>query len=200
MNLLKILANPTKQVKATMQKARRRVQAFAKSIKQGKLDKKNTTYQDIQDYLKNAPKKYRRYNRKIGAYEPITPRGKEKQTDEFADFFLKLNKMINEGRNAQEEIERQTMKKDYHLSEAVLDLMESRGMSIDEYDSDSDNAKQLHLENAMDYYNIDKLNQEQMEKISQITNNLDNYNLRDIYDGVFAIHNTTESGAVFSEI
>ena len=88
MNLLKILVNPTKQVKATMQKARRRVQAFAKSIKQGKLDKKNTTYQDMQDYLKNAPKKYRRYNRKIGAYEPITPRGKEKQSDEFADFFL----------------------------------------------------------------------------------------------------------------
>lgn len=191
----------SKAVKGIMQKARRRVSAFQKAIKNKKLDKNKTTnYNDFQEFLKNSNKKFRRYNRKIGAYEPITPRGKLRSSEEFSNFVLDINEYINTSRTAQEEIERQDIIKQHNLSYDILDLMDIQGIDVSEYDSDSDDAKHLHLDNAMNEYNIDLLNPEQMKKISQISRNLDNYNLRDIYDAVYSIANESESRSVFSEI
>lgn len=196
----------SKAIKGIMQKARRRISAFQKAFKQGKLNKKSyekskeTNILDLQEYLKTSNKKFRRYNRKIGMYEPITPRGKLKQSSEFEQFVLDINQFINETRTAQEEIERQDIIKQHNLSDDILNLMDIQGIDVSEYDSDSDDAKHLHLDNAMNEYNIDLFNSEQMKKISQLSRNLENYNLRDIYDAVYSIANESESGAVFSEI
>lgn len=184
-----------------MQKARRRIGSFIKSFKQGKLDKnKTSSYTDMQSYLKSSNKKFRRYNRKIGAYEPITPRGKLRSSEEFTKFVLDINEYINTSRTAQEEIERQDIAKQYNLSNDILDLMDIQSIDVSEYDSDTDEAKHLHLDNAMSEYNIDLFNPEQMKKISQLSRNLENYNLRDIYDAVYSIANESESGSVFNEI
>lgn len=188
-------------IKMTMQKARRRIGSFIKSFKQGKLDKnKTSSYTDMQSYLKSSNKKFRRYNRKIGAYEPIIPRGKLKQSDEFEQFVLDINQYMNETRTAQEEIERQDIAKQHNLSDDIINLMDIQAIDVSEYDSNTDEAKHLHLDNAMSEYNIDLFNPEQMKKISQISRNLENYNLRDIYDAVYSIANENESGAVFNEI
>lgn len=188
-------------IKMTMQKARRRIGSFIKSFKQGKLDKnKTSSYTDMQSYLKSSNKKFRRYNRKIGAYEPITPRGKLRSSEEFTKFVLDINEYINTSRTAQEEIERQDIAKQYNLSNDILDLMDIQSIDVSEYDSDTDEAKHLHLDNAMSEYNIDLFNPEQMKKISQLSRNLENYNLRDIYDAVYSIANESESGSVFNEI
>ena len=191
----------SKTVKGIMQKARRRVNAFQKAFKSNKLDKtKTTNYNDFQDFLKSSNKKFRRYNRKIGAYEPITPRGKLRSSKEFTKFVLDINEYINTSRTAQEEIERQDIAKQHNLSDDILNLMDIQGIDVSEYDSNTDETKHLHLDNAMSEYNIDLFNPEQMKKISQISRNLENYNLRDIYDAVYSIANESESGAVFSEI
>lgn len=191
----------SKTVKGIMQKARRRVNAFQKAFKSNKLDKtKTTNYNDFQDFLKSSNKKFRRYNRKIGAYEPITPRGKLRNSEEFTNFVLNINEYTNTSRTAQEEIERQDIAKQHNLSDDILNLMDIQGIDVSEYDSDTDEAKHLHLDNAMSEYNIDLFNSEQMKKISQISRNLENYNLRDIYDAVYSIANESESGSVFSEI
>lgn len=191
----------SKTVKGIMQKARRRVNAFQKGFKSKKLDRtKTSNYNDFQDFLKNSNKKFRRYNRKIGAYEPITPRGKLRNSEEFTNFVLDINEYINTSRTAQEEIERQDIAKHYNLSDDILNLMDIQGIDVSEYSSDSEDAKHLHLDNAMSEYNIDLFNPEQMKKISQISRNLEKYNLRDIYDAVYSISNESESGAVFSEI
>lgn len=191
----------SKTVKGIMQKARRRVNAFQKAFKSKKLDRtKTSNYNDFQDFLKNSNKKFRRYNRKIGAYEPITPRGKLRSSEDFTEFVLDINDYINTSRTAQEEIERQDIAKHYNLSDDILDLMDIQAIDVSEYDSDTDVAKHLHLDNAMSEYNIDLFNPEQMKKISQISRNLENYNLRDIYDAVYSIANESESGALFSEI
>ena len=191
----------SKTVKGIMQKARRRVNAFQKAFKSNKLDKtKATNYNDFQDFLKSSNKKFRRYNRKIGAYEPITPRGKLRSSKEFTKFVLDINEYINTSRTAQEEIERQDIAKQHNLSDDILNLMDIQGIDVSEYDSNTDETKHLHLDNAMSEYNIDLFNPEQMKKISQISRNLENYNLRDIYDAVYSIANESESGAVFSEI
>ena len=188
-------------IKMTMQKARRRIGSFIKSFKQGKLDKnKTSSYTDMQSYLKSSNKKFRRYNRKIGAYEPIIPRGKLKQSDEFEQFVLDINQYMNETRTAKEEIERKAFKKEWNLSDDILNLMDIQSIDYSEYSSDSENAKQLHLDNAMGQYDIDLNDVEQMRKIRQISNNIQNYDIKDIYDAVFSIKNTKESGAVFNEI
>lgn len=188
-------------IKMVMQKARRRIGSFIKSFKSGKLDKnKTSTYTDMQSYLKSSNKKFRRYNRKIGAYEPIIPRGKLKQSDDFEQFVLDINQYMNETRTAKEEIERKEFKKEWNLSDDILNLMDIQSIDYSEYSSDSENAKQLHLDNAMGQYDIDLNDVEQMRKIRQISNNLQNYDIKDIYDAVFSIKNTKESGAVFNEI
>ena len=103
-------------IKMVMQKARRRISAFQKAFKQGKLNKKSyekskeSNILDLQEYLKTSNKKFRRYNRKIGMYEPITPRGKLKQSSEFEQFVLDINQFMNETRTAKEEIKRKEMK------------------------------------------------------------------------------------------
>lgn len=186
-------------IKMVMQKARRRISAFQKAIKEKKLDKnKLSNYNEYQEFLKNSNKKFRRYNRHIGAYEPITPRGNIRQSEEFMNFVLDINEHINVSRTAQEEIERHNLSERYNLSDDVLNLMDIQGIDVSEYDSDSDDAKHLHLDNAMSKYNIDLFNPEQMKKISVISRNLDSYNLKDIYDSVYAIVN--EGEGVFSEI
>ena len=87
----------SKAIKGIMQKARRRISAFQKAFKQGKLNKKSyekskeSNILDLQEYLKTSNKKFRRYNRKTGMYEPITPRGKLKQSSEFEQFVLDIN-------------------------------------------------------------------------------------------------------------
>lgn len=188
-------------IKMTMQKARRRIGSFIKSFKSGKLDKsKTSSYTDMQSYLKSSNKKFRRYNRKIGAYEPIIPRGKLKQSDEFEQFVLDINQYMNETRTAKEEIERKEFKKEWNLSDDILNLMDIQSIDYSEYSSDSENAKQLHLDNAMGQYDIDLNDVEQMRKIRQISNHLNDYDIKDIYDAVFSIKNTKESGAVFNEI
>ena len=188
-------------IKMAMQKARRRIGSFIKSFKQGKLDKnKTSSYTDMQSYLKSSNKKFRRYNRKIGAYEPIIPRGKLKQSDEFEQFVLDINQYMNETRTAKEEIERKEFKKEWNLSDDILNLMDIQSIDYSEYSSDSENAKQLHLDNAMGQYDIDLNDVEQMKKIRYISNHLNDYDIKDIYDAVFSIKNTKESGAVFNEI
>lgn len=188
-------------IKMVMQKARRRIGSFIKSFKSGKLDKnKTTTYTDMQSYLKSSNKKFRRYNRKIGAYEPIIPRGKLKQSDEFEQFVLDINQYMNETRTPKEEIERKEFKKEWNLSDDILNLMDIQSIDYSEYSSDSENAKQLHLDNAMGQYDIDLNDVEQMKKIRQISRHINDYDIKDIYDAVFSIKNTKESGAVFNEI
>lgn len=184
-----------------MQKARRRIGSFIKSFKLGKLDKnKTSTYTDMQSYLKSSNKKFRRYNRKIGAYEPIIPRGKLKQSDEFEQFVLDINQYMNETRTPKEEIERNEFKKEWNLSDDILNLMDIQSIDYSEYSSDSENAKQLHLDNAMGQYDIDLNDVEQMKKIREISKRINDYDIKDIYDAVFSIKNTKESGAVFSEL
>lgn len=188
-------------IKMTMQKARRRIGSFIKSFKQGKLDKnKTSSYTDMQSYLKSSNKKFRRYNRKIGAYEPIIPRGKLKQSSEFEQFVLDINQYMNETRTAKEEIERKEFKKEWNLSDDILDLMDIQSIDYSEYSSDSEDAKHLHLDNAMGQYDIDLNDVEQMKKIRQLSVHINDYDIKDIYDAVFSIKNTKESGAVFSEL
>lgn len=196
----------SKAIKGIMQKARRRISAFQKAFKQGKLNKKSyekskeSNILDLQEYLKTSNKKFRRYNRKIGMYEPITPRGKLKQSSEFEQFVLDINQFINETRTAQEEIERKQMKQKWNLSDDMLNLMDIQAIDYSTYSSDTEDARQLHLDNAMGLYDIDMNDIEQMNKIRQISNRISDYDIRDIYDAVFSIKNTKESGAVFSEI
>lgn len=193
-------------IKMVMQKARRRISAFQKAFKQGKLTKKSyekskdANILDLQDYLKTSNKKFRRYNRKIGMYEPITPRGKLKQSSEFEQFVLDINQFMNETRTAQEEIKRKEMKQKWNLSDDMLNLMDIQSIDYNTYSSDTEDARQLHLDNAMGLYDIDMNDIEQMNKIRQISNHISDYDIRDIYDAVFSIKNTKESGAVFNEI
>ena len=193
-------------IKMVMQKARRRISAFQKAFKQGKLNKKSyekkkdANILDLQAYLKDSNKKFRRYNRKIGMYEPIIPRGKLKQSSEFEKFVLDINQYMNETRTAQEEIERKEMKQKWNLSDDMLNLMDIQSVDYNSYSSDTEDARQLHLDNAMGQYDIDLNDVDQMKKIRQISNNISNYDIKDIYDAVFSIKNTKESGAVFSEI
>ena len=188
-------------IKMTMQKARRRIGSFIKSFKSGKLDKnKTSTYTDMQSYLKSSDKKFRRYNRKIGAYEPIIPRGKLKQSDEFEQFVLDINQFMNETRTAKDEIERKEMKQKWNLSDDILNLMDMQSIDYNTYSSDTEDARQLHLDNAMGLYDIDMKDIDQMKKIRHISNHLNDYDIKDIYDAVFSIKNTKESGAVFNEI
>lgn len=193
-------------IKMVMQKARRRISAFQKAFKQGKLNKKSyekskeSSILDLQEYLKTSNKKFRRYNRKIGMYEPITPRGKLKQSSEFEQFVLDINQFMNETRTAKEEIKRKEMKQKWNLSDDMLNLMDIQSIDYNTYSSDTEDARQLHLDNAMGLYDIDMNDIEQMNKIRQISNHISDYDIRDIYDAVFSIKNTKESGAVFNEI
>lgn len=202
MNVMKILANPNKQIKATMQKARRRVKAFSKAIKEGKLTKENATYQDVQEFLKNSPKEFRRYNRHIGAYEPITPRGKLKESDEFADFYLELNQKINTGRNAMKEMAVEYFKKKYKLSNEFFNKLERMGYDYEEQTevlSETTEYKQVSFYFAMNRYNKDDLSEEGQAALEYMKSNIDNYSVKDIYEGVFHIFNNEREG-VFSEI
>ena len=193
-------------IKMVMQKARRRISSFQKAFKQGKLNKKSyekskeSNILDLQEYLKTSNKKFRRYNRKIGMYEPITPRGKLKQSSEFEQFVLDINQFMNETRTAKEEIKRKEMKQKWNLSDDMLNLMDIQSIDYNTYSSDTEDARQLHLDNAMGLYDIDMNDIEQMNKIRQISNHISDYDIRDIYDAVFSIKNTKESGAVFNEI
>ena len=196
----------SKAIKGIMQKARRRISAFQKAFKQGKLNKKSyeknkdSNILDLQAYLKTSNKKFRRYNRKIGMYEPITPRGKLKQSNEFEQFVLDINQFINETRTAQEEIERKQMKQKWNLSDDMLNLMDIQAIDYSTYSSDTEDARQLHLDNAMGLYDIDMNDIDQMNKIRHISNHISDYDIKDIYDAVFSIKNTKESGSVFNEI
>lgn len=193
-------------IKMVMQKARRRISAFQKAFKQGKLNKKSyekskdANILDLQEYLKTSNKKFRRYNRKIGMYEPIIPRGKLKQSSEFEQFVLDINQFMNETRTAKDEIERKEMKRKWNLSDDMLNLMDIQSIDYNTYSSDTEDARQLHLDNAMGLYDIDMKDIDQMKKIRYISNHLNDYDIKDIYDAVFSIKNTKESGAVFNEI
>lgn len=198
-----------KAVKSVMQKARRRISAFQKAIKNKKLDKnKTTSYNDFQEFLKNSDKKFRRYNRKIGAYEPITPRGKLRNSEEFTNFVLDINEYTNTSRTAQEEIERQTIQERYRLDNDDMDELERLGAELtiqNQTLSDTVEMKMLHFDKAVDKIMGDKnpyedLSDDAKLKLTNLYNNIDNYNIREVYDGVYNIINNDLWGGVFNEI
>lgn len=196
-------------IKMTMQKARRRIGSFIKSFKSGKLDKnKTSTYTDMQSYLKSSNKKFRRYNRKIGAYEPIIPRGKLKQSDEYEQFVLDINQYMNETRTPKEEIERKAIQERYRLNNDDMDELERLGAELSIQNqtlSDTVEMKILHFDKALDKIMGDKNSFEDLSNIAQLKlnnlyNNIDNYNIREVYEAVYNIVNNDLWGGVFSEI
>lgn len=198
-----------KTVKGIMQKARRRVNAFQKAFKNKKLDKtKTTNYNDFQDFLKSSNKKFRRYNRKIGAYEPITPRGKLRYSEEFTNFVLNINEYTNTSRTAKEEIERQSIQNRYRLDNADMDELERLGAELtiqNQSLSDTVEMKMLHFYKAVDKIMGDKnpyedLSDDAKLKLTNLYNNIANYNIREVYDGVINIINNDLWGGVFNEI
>lgn len=191
-----MLFNP----KILFQKGRRQSEQFVKAIKEGKLKADNKAFAEYQDFLKNSNPKFRRYNRSLKAYQPTIPRGKLKNSKEFEEFMLNLNEKLNTNINAKKEKKREKAKKDYHISDSILDEIEAIGYDIDDYSSDSDQAKKIHIDDAIKEYNIDKSDGDIMLKISEIARNLDRYNLRQIYDDIYMLSQKEKQGSVFDEI
>lgn len=186
--------------KILFQKGRRQSEQFVKAIKEGKLKGDNKSFTEYQDFLKNSNTKFRRYNRSLKAYQPTIPRGKLKNSKEFEDFMLNLNEKLNTNVNVKKEKEREKAKKKYHLTDSVLDEMESSAYDIDDYSSDSDQAKKLHIDVAIKEYNIDKTDGDIMRQISEIGRNIYRYNLRHIYDDIYMLSQKKKQGSVFDEI
>ena len=99
---MSILSIGAEAISSVIRNTRYRIRSFAKHQKDVRTihgqDQKMglpLEQQDLQDYLKNAPKEFRKYNRSSKLYEPKVPRGKSKQTGAFQDFIKELNYRLN---------------------------------------------------------------------------------------------------------
>ena len=99
---MSILSIGADAISSVIRNTRYRIRSFAKHQKDVRTihgqDQKMgipLEQQDLQDYLKNAPKEFRKYNRSSKLYEPKIPRGKSKQTGAFQDFIKELNYRLN---------------------------------------------------------------------------------------------------------
>lgn len=79
-------------ISSIVKNTKRRLQSFGKHKKDIGIPIEQS---DFQDYLKTAPKDFRKYNRKSKMYEPRIPRGKAKESDEYQLFIRNVNEYLN---------------------------------------------------------------------------------------------------------
>lgn len=184
-----------KAIKGVTQKARRRAQAFGKALKEKKLKNAPKHFTEWQDTLKKSDKRFRRYNRKLKVYEPITPRGKIKNSPEYQQFVLDLNEYVNTNLTAQDELKKQAFIAENKISDDVFEQLETSDYDISTYDSDDNEVKGAHIQRALEKY-ASKIKSGRADLAKELVKNIDRYNIHDIYEMVY---NRTENGQLSFE-
>lgn len=188
-----------KAIKGVTQKARRRAQAFGKALKEKKLKNAPKHFEEWQDTLKKSDKRFRRYNKKLKVYEPITPRGKIKKSAEYQQFVLDLNEYVNTNLTAQAEIKKRDfineVKKENKITDDIFEQLETSGYDISTYDSDDNEVRWAHIHRALDRY-ANKIKSGRVDLARELVKNIERYNIHDIYEMVY---NRTENGQLSFE-
>lgn len=98
--MLNFIKSAAAHVSNEFKKVGRRLKTFGKHKKEEGLPRYVESYQE---YLKNAPKDFRRYDRKSKMYLPSIPRGKErKQSEAFQEFIAQTLEYSNTNPTYQE--------------------------------------------------------------------------------------------------
>lgn len=79
-------------IRSVVRNTKNRLATFGKHKKDVGLP---VEQQELQEFLKNAPKEFRKYNRKTKMYEPKIPRGALKESEEYQQYILELNNELN---------------------------------------------------------------------------------------------------------
>ena len=96
MNLIKLGSDA---IRSVVRNTKNRLATFGKHKKDVGLP---VEQQEFQEFLKNAPKEFRKYNRKTKMYEPKIPRGALKESEEYQQYILDLNNELNTSSSYQE--------------------------------------------------------------------------------------------------
>lgn len=96
MGLLKLGSDA---IRSVVRNTKNRLATFAKHKKDIGLP---VEQQELQEFLKNSPKEFRKYNRKTKMYEPKIPRGALKESEEYQQYILELNNELNTSSSYQE--------------------------------------------------------------------------------------------------
>lgn len=187
-------------VRDLMYRARKLIKQYGRWAKEEK--KKSDTFKfqhskeftEYQKMLKNAPKEYRRYNRKLNVYEPITPKGKERKSARFEQFVYDLNEQQNLTPTIEQEQEKREIMRDKRITSDVYDRLSAYGVDPHNYSSDGGDEKHAHLDIAIERYG-DMNDAGFRNMVHDIQNNIDKYTLYDIYDMVSS-YNSINNGVM----
>lgn len=89
MGLLKLGSDA---IRSVVRNTKNRLATFGKHKKDIGLP---VEQQELQEFLKNSPKEFRKFNRKTKMYEPKIPRGALKESEEYQQYILELNNELN---------------------------------------------------------------------------------------------------------
>ena len=190
-------------VRDLMYRARKLIKQYAKwskeENKKGKEDKRykfqhSREFTEYQQMLKNAPKEYRRYNRKLNVYEPITPKGKERKSERFEQFVYDLNEQQNLTPTLEQEQEKRAIMREKHITSDIYDKLSSYGVTPHQYSSDGGTEKHIHLDTAIERYG-DMNDAGFRNMVHNIQDNIDKYSIYDIYDMVSS-YNSINNGVM----